>query len=88
MNTIKEFFNGNIYPFEMMTCTKESIAAERVLNNYLEIVDKNCPRDKESSFSDKLRFQISEMQNLSAEQAFELGFSLGVRLTAECYAKI
>ena len=52
MNTIKEFFNGNIY------------------------------------LSDKIRFQVSELQNLTAEQAFEMGFALGVRLTAECYSAL
>ena len=86
MNTIKDFFNGNIFPFEMMSCTKESIAAERMLNNYLDTVDKNCPKQDGEHFSDVLRFQISEIQNLTAEQAFELGFALGVRFTSECYS--
>ena len=88
MNTIKEFFNGNIYPFEMMTCTKESVAAEKVLNKYLEIVDENCPQNDETVLSEKIRFQISEIQNLTAEQAFELGFTLGLRFTAECYSAL
>ena len=88
MNTIKEFFNGNIYPFEMMTCTKESISAEKVLNDYLTTVDKNCPKQGEEFLSDKIRFRVSELQNLTAEQAFEMGFALGVRLTAECYSAL
>ena len=87
MNTIKELFNGNIYPFEMLSCTKESIAAEKVLSACLKIVDENCPREEETLFSEKIRFQISEIQNLTAEQAFELGFALGLQLTAECYLK-
>ena len=86
MNTIKEFFNGNIYPFEMMSCTKESIDAEKALNNYLKIVDKHCPKQKGEYLSDKLRFQFFEIQNLTAEQAFEMGFALGLKLTAECYS--
>ena len=86
MSIIREFFNGNIYPFEMMTCTKESVAAEKVLNNYLEIVDESCPQNDETVLSEKIRFQISEIQNLTAEQAFELGFALGLRFTAECYS--
>ena len=86
MSIIREFFNGNIYPFEMMTCTKESVAAEKVLTNYLKIVDENCPQNDETVLSEKIRFQISEIQNLTAEQAFELGFTLGLRMTAECYS--
>ncbi len=85
MNTIKEFFNGNIYPFEMLSCTKESIAAEKVLNNYLEIVNENCPQSDETVLSEKIRFQISEIQNLTAEQAFELGFTLALRFAAESF---
>ncbi len=85
MNTIKEFFNGNIYPFEMMSCCKESVAAERTLNEYLKTVDENCSKDKENPFSEKIRFQISEIQNLTAEQAFELGFTFGLRMTAESF---
>lgn len=88
MNTIKELFNGNIYPFEMLSCSKESIAAEKILSSYLKIVDENCPRDKETPFSEKIRFQISEIQNLTAEQAFELGFTLGLRMTVECYSAL
>ena len=86
MSTIKELFNGNIYPFEMMSSTKEEVAAEKVLNSYLKIVDENCPKEEETPVSDKIRFQISEIQNLTAEQAFELGFALGVKLMAECNA--
>ena len=88
MSIIREFFNGNIYPFEMMTCTKESVAAEKVLNTYLKIVDENCPQNEETVLSEKIRFQISEIQNLTAEQAFELGFTLGLRFTAECYSAL
>ena len=87
MNTINEFFNGNLYPFEMLTCSKESIAAEKTLNEYLKTVDENCPREDKVFLSDKIREQISVLETLLAEQAFELGFSLGVKLTADCYKK-
>ena len=85
MSIIKELFNGEIYPFEMISCTKESIEAEKMLNNYLKTVDENCPKQEGEYLSDKIRFQISEIQNLTAEQAFEIGFIIGVKLTAESF---
>ena len=88
MNTIKEFFNGNIYPYEMMTNSAESLAAERRIGDFLEKADKLIPKDEEGYFSDKIRSEICVLQNLTAEQAFEMGFALGVRLTAECYSAL
>ncbi len=85
MNTIKELFNGNIYPFEAMSCTKESIAADNRLNNYLEMADEVIPKDGKLFFSDKVRNEVADLQNFAAAQAFEIGFSLGVRLIAESY---
>ena len=86
MSTIKEFFNGNIYPFEMMSNSKESLAAEMRISDYLEKSDEVIPKDEDGYFSDKVRNEICVLQNLTAEQAFEMGFALGVRLTAECYS--
>jgi len=88
MSTIKEFFNGNIYPYEMMTSSAESIAAERKIGNYLEKADEVIPKDKDGYFSDKVRSEICILQNLTAEQAFEMGFALGLKFTAECYSAL
>lgn len=88
MNTIKEFFNGNIYPYEMMTNSAESLSAERRIGDYLEKADKLIPEDEEGYFSDKIRSEICVLQNLTAEQAFELGFTLGLRMTVECYSAL
>ncbi len=85
MNTIRELFNGNIYPFEAMYCTKEAVASEKKLSDYLKAADEVIPKEDNKYFSDMIRDEISTIQNLASEQAFELGFSLGVRLTAECY---
>lgn len=85
MNTIKEFFNGNIYPYEMMTNSAESLAAERRIGDYLEKADKMIPKDEEGCFSDKIRSAICVLQNLTAEQAFELGFTLALRFAAESF---
>ena len=86
MSTIKEFFNGNIYPYEMISNSKESLAAEMRIGDYLEKADEVIPKDEDDFFSDKVRNEICVLQNLTAEQAFEMGFALGVRLTAECYS--
>ncbi|MBQ8903509.1 MAG: hypothetical protein IJY73_04335 [Oscillospiraceae bacterium] len=86
MSTIKEFFNGNIYPYEMMTNSAESLAAERRIGDCLEKADKLIPKDEEGYFSDKVRSEICVLQGLTAEQAFELGFALGLRFTVECYS--
>ena len=86
MSVIREFFNGNIYPFEMMSNSKESLAAEMRISDYLEKADEVIPKDEDDFFSDKVRNEICVLQNLTAEQAFEMGFALGVRLTAECYS--
>ncbi len=85
MSIIKEFFSGNIYPYEMMTNSEESLAAERKIGDYLEKADKSVPKDEDGYFSDKVRSEICVLQNFTAEQAFELGFALGLRMTAECY---
>ncbi len=87
MNTIKKLFNGEIYPFEDMRDTKETLRVRNRLHNYLEKADENIPRENNTCFSDIIYEQISIIEARTAEQGFELGFSLGVRLMAECYRK-
>lgn len=85
MSIIKELFNGEIYPFEAIVSTKEALEAEKLLGDYLEEADKVMPKDNKEYFSDKVRYQVTIIQNLLAEQCFEKGFALGLQLTAESF---
>lgn len=84
MNTIRKFFRDGFYPFESMKSTRKTIIAEKQLNKYPGKIDKNCPQDG-APLSDMICNQLNILETLSAEQAFEIGFSLGVRLTADSY---
>ena len=86
MGIIKELFNGEIYPFEAISPTKEALEAERMLDSYFEEADKAIPKDGNEDLSDKVRYQISTVQNLLAEQCFEMGFALGIRLVTESFS--
>ena len=83
MSIIKDLFNGQVYPFEALSCTRESINEEKRLNEYLKKADECCEKSEEEPISDKIRCHISNLENLSAEQSFELGFSIGMRFAVE-----
>ena len=85
MSIIKELFNGELYPFEAISSSKEALEAERQLSDYLELVDKMIPKEDEEYFSGKVRYQVTVIQNLLAEQSFEMGFIIAVRLMTKCF---
>lgn len=87
MKTVDLLFNGKIHPFESLAYIGEGITANNRLNEYLDIVDQKIPKEDREFFSDKLREQISALETNLARQCFEEGFSLGLRLAAECYIK-
>ncbi len=87
MNTMKKLFNGEIYPFEAMRDTKEMIIARNRLKEYLEAIDEIIPKEDKILFSEKINKYFSELETLTAEQAFEIGFSLGSKLMAESYCE-
>ncbi len=88
MDTVKKLFNGEIYPFESMGNTKESLVIENRLSECLEKADEKIPKENGEFFSDTIRAYISDLEILAAEQAFAIGFSLGLKLMAECYRDI
>ncbi len=85
MNTIKKLFNGRVYPFEAMRDTKEMLRARNRLHHYLEKADETRENEDGKIFSDKVFEEIAVIETSAAEQGFELGFSLGLRFTAESY---
>ncbi len=70
-----------------MRDTKQMLRARNKLHNYPEKADENIPKENNTCFSDIICEQISIIEASTAEQGFEPGFSLGVRLAAECYEK-
>ncbi len=88
MDTMKKLFNGEIYPFETMSQSKESIQIEYKLAELLEKADEKIPRENGEFFSDTIRAYISDHEAIAAEQAFAIGFSLGLKITTECYRDI
>lgn len=83
MKLIEELFNGNIYPHEAMTDSKTYSRINNDLMKYLSEIQQKLPENHEN-ISEKIRREFNGMEYESTFQAFALGFSLGVRLTAEC----
>ncbi len=87
MSAVKDLFNGKIKVFENLPYNNACKEANEKLDRYLAQTDKKFPKKNGVCFSDKIREQVSELETNSAEQAFEAGFVLGVRLMAECFGK-
>ena len=85
MGVINDLFNGEIYVFEAMKYDKVSTEAENEMYKYLEKADKEFPEEDGRFFSDIIREQVSILETRSAEQAFAIGISLGLRLASECF---
>ncbi len=85
MSAILDLFNGKIYPYKNLERDEEYQLAGSRLSDCLDKADEKIPKDGDF-FSDKVMEQISVLENKTAEQAFAMGFSLGVRLIAECYS--
>lgn len=83
MAIIKKLFNGEVYPFEDMRDSKETIAARDRLSKYLKKIDEVCPKEGGTFFSDKIYENICVIEANAAEQGFELGLSLGLRIMSE-----
>lgn len=82
MKVIEKIFNGKIYPYESMTDSAKYREANARLEVYLTDIEEKL---SDNSIKEKIRAEFIKMEYESVYQAFEIGFSLGTRLTAECY---
>ena len=82
MKIIEKMFNGGIYPYEAMSDSTTHKNANARLEKYLTDIEERLCDD---SIKEKIRGELVKMEYESIYRAFEMGFSLGVRLTAECY---
>ncbi|MBO5266062.1 MAG: hypothetical protein J6B08_02065 [Ruminiclostridium sp.] len=85
MSVINDLFNGEINAFESMRYDKISSEAEKEMSKYLEKADKKLPKEDGRRFSDLVREQVLTLETRASEQAFGIGFALGVRLASECF---
>ncbi len=85
MYTMKKLFNGEVYPFEDMRDSKETLAVRNKLYNYLEKIDEARLKEGEPLISDKVHELIATIEANVAEQGFELGLSLGLSIMSESF---
>ncbi len=85
MSIMKKLFNGEVYPFEDMQDSKETLSARNKLYKCLEKIDDVCPKEEDAFFSDKICEHISVIETNAAEQGFKLGLSLGLKIMSESY---
>lgn len=82
MKIIEKMFNGQIYPYESMTDSAKYREANARLEGYLTDIEEKL---SDNSIKGKIRGELVKMEYESIYHAFEIGFSLGTRLTSECF---
>ena len=86
-NILKEFWYGNISPHEhFYPDTKEMQNLSELIERDREEIAAALSEEKRPLL-DRYDDNILELDDLSNEELFEYAFSLGVRLSAECFIK-
>ena len=84
MTTINELFNGCIRPFENLNLSKSYFDMQNELGRILNLLEEKISEEDKDLF-EKMKNQYMLISTEAYENVFTDGFSLGVRLTAECY---
>ncbi len=84
MSTLEEFFNGDIRPFENLNLSKSYFDMQLELSKILISLEERLSEEDKKLF-EKMKNQYMLIETEAYENIFIDGFSLGVRLTAECY---
>jgi len=81
---LKDFYYGNIRPFEQKMATTSSLqrAVDTVTSHEAQLTEQLS--EAERKLLDELIKAQQEIDSITAEENFILGFRLGVRLMAEC----
>ena len=84
MAVIEELFNGCICPFENLNLSKSYFDMQNELSKILISLEERLSEEDKELF-EKMKNQYTLVETEAFENVFRDGFSLGVRLTAECY---
>ena len=86
-SVLKEFWYGNISPFEEFypNTRKMQKLSELIAVQHAELLT-HLPEQKQSLL-EKYDNTVLELDNLSNEELFTYAFSLGLRFGAECFFK-
>lgn len=84
MKTLLELYNGNMRPLENMYLDKEYYDASLKITEILRTLENILP-EQERKIADEIRANYAASEDRAMEIAFCRGFSLGMRLCADCY---
>ena len=86
-NILKELWYGNICPHEhFYPNTKEMQKLSDLIEQERERMEASLSEDGRKLL-ERYDENVLELNNLSDEELFEYAFSLGVRLSVECFIK-
>lgn len=84
MITIEDLFNDNVRPAENMSFNKTYRTALIQLGKNLKTLEDKLP-EEDKELVEKIRSEYTTVESEATLHAFTHGFSLGIRLAAECY---
>lgn len=86
MGTINDLFNGEIRPFETGYRNTDYSKSNMLQQRLYARLEKVLPEEEHETLR-KFRLELENMIHEHGQELFAIGFSFGVRITAEGFIK-